>query len=168
MSTDKLYYSPKSCGAASYIASVIAGGSIEAIEVDLKSHTLAKSGDDFYKVNSKGNVPFLLTSKGSLAEGPAVMQYIADSAPQSKLAPANGTFERYQLQDSFNFVSTDLHATISPLFAGGWDDAAKKKISDRFRAKLQYLNKGRISEDAAFSTQQVTIAGIYLFIVLSW
>ena len=94
--------------------------------------------------------------------------HFADSAPQSKLAPANGTFERYQLQDSFNFVSTDLHATIGPLFGGGWDDAAKKKILDKFRAKLEYLNKGRISEDAAYSTQQVTIAGIYLFIVLSW
>ena len=77
MSTDKLYYSPMSCGAASYIASVIAGGSIEAFEVDLKSHKLAKSGDDYYKFNPKGNVPFISTSKGSLSEGPAVMQYIA-------------------------------------------------------------------------------------------
>lgn len=116
----------------------------------------------------QGNVPFIVTSKGSLSEGPAVMQYIADSAPQSKLAPANGTFERYQLQDAFNFVSTDLHATIGPMFGGGWDDAAKKKMLDKFRSKLEYLNKGRVNDDPAFSTQQVTIAGLYLSVVLSW
>lgn len=42
-----------SCGAASYIASQIAGGSIEAFEVDLKAHKLTKSGDDYYKINPK-------------------------------------------------------------------------------------------------------------------
>ena len=75
-SSDKLYYSPMSCGAASYIASSIAGLNIEAIEVDLKAHKTKKTGDDYYKINPKGNVPFLSTSKGSLSEGAAILQYV--------------------------------------------------------------------------------------------
>ena len=44
------------------------------------------------------------------------MQYIADQAPQKKLAPANGTItERYRLQSWLNFIGTELHKS-QPFF----------------------------------------------------
>ena len=115
MSIGKIYYTPVSCGAASYIAASYAGLQFDSEVVDLKSHKTA-SGQDFYQLNPKGNVPTLVTSKGTLSEGPAILQYIADQAPQSKLAPAFGSFERYHLIDTFNWVGSELHKSYGPLF----------------------------------------------------
>ena len=74
----KLFYTPTSCGAASFIAAVAAGIHIEAEQVDLGTHK-TKSGADFYKINPKGNVPALVLDDGTvLNEGAAVLQFIAD------------------------------------------------------------------------------------------
>ena len=42
----------------------------------------------------------------------AIVQYIADKAPGSNLAPANGTLPRYQLQEWLNFITAELHKAI--------------------------------------------------------
>lgn len=105
-SLGKLYYTTNSCGAASFIAANITGLQFDSEQVDLKTHVTA-SGQDFYAINAKGNVPTLVTSKGTFNEGAAILQYIADQAPQSGLAPANGTFERYQLEEGKLHASAD-------------------------------------------------------------
>ena len=74
----KLYYTPTSCGAASFIAAVAAGIHIDAEVVDISTHKTA-SGEDYYKINPKGNVPGLVLDDGTvLNEGAAVLQWIAD------------------------------------------------------------------------------------------
>jgi len=166
-SIGKLYYTPTSCGAASWLAATIAGVPFDSEVVDLKSHKTA-SGADFYTINPKGNVPSLVTDHGLLNEGAAVLQYIADKAPESKLAPANGTYERYALQNIFNFIGTELHAKYGPLFNPALDDAGKKAAQDAVYQKLKYVENNEISSNAALNPEQPTIAGLYLFIVLSW
>ena len=37
-------------------------------------------------------------------------------APNSGLAPANGTIERYQLQNHLNYIASEVHASHGPLF----------------------------------------------------
>ncbi len=115
MSIGKLYYTSTSCGAASYLAATYAGLQFDSEVVDLKAHKTT-SGQDFYQINPKGNVPTLVTPKGTLSEGPAILQYIADQAPQSKLAPAFGTYERYHLIDTFNYVGSEVHKAFGSLF----------------------------------------------------
>jgi glutathione S-transferase len=74
----KLYYTPTSCGAASFIAAFAAGVNLETEQVDLRSHQTT-SGKDYYAINPKGNVPGLVLEDGTvLNEGAAVLQYIAD------------------------------------------------------------------------------------------
>jgi glutathione S-transferase len=74
----KLYYSTTSCGAASFIAAVAADVRIDAEQTDILSHRTS-SGEDFYRVNPKGNVPALILDDGTvLNEGAAVLQWIAD------------------------------------------------------------------------------------------
>ena len=73
-----LYYTPGSCGAASFIAAVAAGVHINADQVDFATHT-TNSGADFYQINPKGNVPCLVLEDGTvLNEGAATLQWIAD------------------------------------------------------------------------------------------
>ena len=74
----KLYYTPTSCGAASFIAAVAAQVPLQTEQVDIKEHKTA-SGANFYDINPKGNVPALVLDDGTvLNENVAVLQYIAD------------------------------------------------------------------------------------------
>lgn len=73
-----LYYTPTSCGAASFIAAVAAGVRLNVEQVDFATH-LTTSGSDFYKINQKGNVPCIVLQDGTvLNEGAVTLQYIAD------------------------------------------------------------------------------------------
>ena len=91
----KLYFAPGACSLSPHIALHEAGLAHEAEKVDLRAKTTA-SGADFLAVNPKGQVPAFVLDDGTvLTEGPAIVQYIADQAPKSGLAPANGTVERY-------------------------------------------------------------------------
>ena len=76
------------------------------------------AGKSFLAVNPQGNVPALVLDGGLvLAEQTPIQLWIADNAPESKLAPAAGTPARYEMLAALSFVGTDLHAgTYAPMF----------------------------------------------------
>ena len=75
----KLYYTPVSCGAASFIAAFTAGLNLQTEQVNLKDH-VTSSGQNFFEVNPKGNVPALVLDDVTLLnEGASVLQFIADT-----------------------------------------------------------------------------------------
>jgi glutathione S-transferase len=76
----KLYYSPGACSLSPHIALHEAGLAHELVKVDLKAKK-TENGDDFTKINPKGQVPALLLDNGELlTEGPVIVQAIADKA----------------------------------------------------------------------------------------
>jgi glutathione S-transferase len=80
----KLYLKPGACSLSPHIALEEAGLPYETESVDLKTKVTA-SGADFWKSNPKGYVPALLLDSGELlTEGAAIVQYIADQAPQQE------------------------------------------------------------------------------------
>ena len=100
-----------------------------------KTHKL-QDGTDYYTINPKGYVPLLELDDGErLTEGPAIVQYIADQAPAKKLAPPNGTMERYRLQEWLNFITSELHKGFGPLFnpadARGGQDVMRARQARR-------------------------------------
>jgi glutathione S-transferase len=112
----KLYFSPGACSLSPHIALREAGLGFDLEQVDLATKK-TKAGADFAEVNPKGMVPVLRLDDGtSLTEGPAIVQYIADKAPASGLAPANGTIDRYRLQEWLNYITSELHKGFTPLF----------------------------------------------------
>ncbi len=54
----KLYYSPGACSLSPHIALLEAGLPYDLVKVDLKAKKL-ENGDDYLKVNPKGQVPAL-------------------------------------------------------------------------------------------------------------
>ena len=58
----KLYYTPTSCGAASFIVASLCGLTIQCEEVDLGTHKTA-SGADFYAINPKGARPLKMRAQ---------------------------------------------------------------------------------------------------------
>src|SRR5690606_22103516 len=100
----KLYFSPGACSLSPHIALREAGISFEPVLASTRSHQLP-DGTDYYGINPLGYVPMLELDDGTrLREGPAIVQYIADLAPQKNLAPAAGTLSRYRLQEWLNFI----------------------------------------------------------------
>lgn len=80
----KLYYTPTSCGAASFIVAHALKLNVECEQVNLGDHKTA-SGQDFYAINPKGNVPALVLDDGTvLNEGAAVLQYLGDQVCRRK------------------------------------------------------------------------------------
>lgn len=163
----KLYYSPGACSLSPHIVLREAGLNFELEKVDLRTKK-TESGKDFTTINPKGYVPTLQLDDGSiLTEGPAIIQYLADKAPQARLAPANGTLERYRLQELLNFISTELHKGFSPLFNPAYPEEVKKMVRDNLGKRFDGL-RTTLEKGPYLTGEQFTVADAYLFTVLGW
>jgi len=164
----KLYYTPTSCGVASFIAAHKAGLHIDTELVDISTHKTA-SGADFYAINPKGNVPALVLGDGTvLNENTATLAYIADQNLSSGLAPAYGTQGRYKLVNILGFLNSELHPGIGGFFAAKTDE---QKAAQKVRAEraLKYLENTALAGGNKFLVgDELTIADIYAHIVLGW
>jgi glutathione S-transferase len=102
----KLYYSPGACSLSPHIVLREAGLPFELVLASTKTKKLA-DGSDFNLINPKSQVPALELNDGQrLTEGPVIVQYIADQAPASGLAPAAGTMARYRVMEWLNFITS--------------------------------------------------------------
>lgn len=135
----KLYFAPGACSLSPHIALREAGLPFTAVKVNVTTKEM-EGGGDYRTVNPKGYVPALgLDDGGVLTEGPAIVQYIADRAPASKLAPANGTIERYRLQEWLNFITSELHKQFSPLFDASYPEELKARQRERIGGRLEWV-----------------------------
>lgn len=166
----KLYYKPGACSLSPHIVLREAGLPFELVKVDLVTKTLP-DGSDFRAVNPKGQVPALALDEGGvLTEGAAIVQYVADKAPDSGLIPPAGTMERYRVQELLSFIGSELHKGIVPLFP-----MLKDVVSDTYKgfatkvlgAKLAVLNEA-LEGKAYLTGDGFTVADAFAFTVLSW
>lgn len=163
----KLYYSPGACSLSPHIALREAGLSFDLALASTKTKKLA-DGSDFLAINPKGQVPALQLDGGEvLTEGPAIVQYIADQAPASGLAPAAGTLARYRLMEWLNFITSELHKSFSPLFTPGTSDDAKAAAKARLMDRLGWVDTQLAGKDYLMG-KQFTVADGYLFTVTNW
>jgi glutathione S-transferase len=163
----KLYYSPGACSLSPHIALLEAGLPYELVKVDLKAKKL-ENGDDYLKVNPKGQVPALGLDNGELlTEGPVIVQMIADKASAKNLAPGRDSAERYKLQEWLNFITTELHKNFGPMFSPVLADDAKAFFKDRVMSKFNYVDGALAGRDYVMG-KQFTVADGYLFTMLSW
>ena len=163
----KLYYSPGACSLSPHIALREAGLSFDLALASTKTKKLA-DGSDFLAINPKGQVPALQLDGGEvLTEGPAIVQYIADQAPASGLAPAAGTLARYRLMEWLNFITSELHKSFSPLFTPGTSDEAKAAAKARLMDRLGWVDTQLAGKDYLMG-DSFTVADGYLFTVTNW
>ena len=132
----KLYYSPGACSLSPHIALLEAGLPYDLVKVDLRAKKL-ENGDDYLKVNPKGQVPALALDSGELVtEGPVIVQMIADQVPAKNLAPARDSAERYKLLEWLNYITGELHKNFGPLF--------QPAIPDDVQGVLQGSRDGQV------------------------
>ncbi|MHA7600009.1 glutathione transferase GstA [Alicycliphilus sp. T452] len=163
----KLYYSPGACSLSPHIVLHEAGLAYEPVLASTKTHKLP-DGTDFYTINPLGYVPVLELDDGTrLREGPAIVQYLADQAPQKNLAPAPGTLARYRLQEWLSFIGTEVHKGFGPLFVPGTPEDYKPQIKQRLLARLQWVD-GELAGKQYLMGDHFTVADAYLFTVTNW
>jgi glutathione S-transferase len=166
----KLYYAPGACSLSPHIVAREAGIALELERVELGTNPhRTETGADFTAINPKGSVPALRLNDGQLlTEGPAIVQYLADLAPASGLAPAAGTLERYRLQEWLTFVGTELHKMFSPwLFHPEYGEqaaqVARAKIAQRFA-----LLDAHLAEQPYLLGPSFSAADAYAFTIIGW
>ncbi|HET9620231.1 MAG TPA: glutathione transferase GstA [Kofleriaceae bacterium] len=165
----KLYYAPGACSLAPHIALREAERRFDLERVDLQSHRTA-SGGDFLLINPKGSVPALqLDGPGSdiLTEGPVILQYIADLAPEARLAPPHGTFARYHLQEWLNFIQGELHKQFGTLKHIRMPASSAQQVRGKIGDRLLYV-QDVLTDRAFLMGESFTVADAYLFTMLQW
>jgi glutathione S-transferase len=164
----KLYYAPGVCSLSPHIVLREAGYEFDLIRVDLKSK-LTEHGHDYNAVSEKSYVPLLTLDSGeTISEGVAIVQYLADQRPSTRLAPTNGTLARVRLQETLNFLSTEVHKSFFALF---YPDTVGAEAVKVYRGKLAkafgYLAE-RVAKAPFLMGDGFTVADAYAFTLLSW
>jgi glutathione S-transferase len=163
----QLYFSPGACSLASHITALEAGVPVKLERADTKTKKLV-DGSDYYAINSKGAVPALRLDDGQvLTEGVAIMQYLADKKPESKLVPAAGTLERYRVQEWLNYITSEVHKGFSPLWNPTVDPKVKEYAQGNLEKKLDWIN-GQLAGKKYLTGDTFTVADAYLFTVVNW
>jgi glutathione S-transferase len=163
----KLYFSPGACSLSPHIVANEAGIPLELVKVDLRSRTVAREGD-FWDVNPKGYVPALELDDGEvLTEGPAIVQFLADRAPAAALAPANGTFERVRLQESLNYLTSEIHKAYSPLFNPDVLPAVREERLAYLTRRYALIER-QLEGRKHLLGDRFTVADAYLFTLTRW
>ncbi len=158
----KLYYAPGACSLADHIALHEAGLSFEHEKVDLKTKR-TEGGVDFSTINPKGYVPALTLDSGeTLSENIAILDWIAHQ--DGKLAPS-GPMGHTHLLEALAFISTEIHKSFKPFFAGA-GDSDKAKAGEMIGKRMGYLAE-TMKGDYLFGST-VSVADFYLFVMLLW
>jgi glutathione S-transferase len=163
----KLYYSPGACSLAPHIVAREAGIAVDLVKVDLAAHRTEK-GEDYFAINPRGYVPALEIDDELHTEVAALVQYLAEQAPQSNLLPPAGSPQRFRVNQWLAFVASELHKTFSPWL---WDAktaqstrrAAREKLGLRFAELDRHLAQRHYLTGDAF-----TVADAYAFTIVNW
>jgi len=163
----KLYFFPGACSLSPHIALREAGLPFDLEQVDLKAKT-TKSGADYRAINPKGSVPALGLDNGEvLTEAAVIVQYIADRKPEAKLLPAVGTMDRVRVQEWLNYIATEIHKGLGPLFNPNLPAEAKAIMKENLAARFDLLSK-HLEKRSFLHGDVFTVADGYLFTVLGW
>ena len=162
----ELFASPMACSLASHITALEAGLPVKVRFIENKK---TDDGGDYFQISAKGYVPALRLDDGQvLNEGPSVLQYLADRKPEAGLAPAWGTVERYQLIDTLNYLSTELHKRIFyNVFNPKAADVTKQAARELFEPTFDYLSK-KLGTGDYLVGNTFTVADAYLVTMLNW
>jgi glutathione S-transferase len=169
-----LYYAPGTCALASHLALEYSGAPYEAKRLDFKQQQ--QRSPEYLRVNPKGRVPALVTERGVVTETPAILQFIAQSFPQAKLAPVSDAFQLAKANEFNSYLCSTVHVNHAHKGRGyRWVEAddtvaiesMKKKVpqtmAESFTLIEEQMFKGPWVLGESFST-----CDLYLYTISRW
>jgi len=166
-----LYYSRASCAYAPHILLHDAGADFDTVEIDFA--TGEQLAPEFLAISPKGRVPALITPDGILTENPAILLYIAQTHPDSHLAPTD-PFALAQAQSFNMFLASTVHVAHAHKHRGSrWadDPAAHAAMTAKVTSNMA-MYAGMI-EDHYFAGpyvlgEQYSMCDPYLALITRW
>ena len=165
----KLYYSPGACSLSDHIALEWIGKPYESVAVSKEQRQLP----EYLKINPNGAVPAFDAGGWMLTQNAAILNYLADSYPDSGLGGDGSPRGRADVNKWLAFLNADVHPAFHPLFGSTAylsDEATIEKTKDNARSKLRALfgKADAQLEGRDWLTGSRSIADPYLFVVLRW
>ena len=165
----KLYCMPGACSLASHIVAEWTGA---PVEIELLNHEQIKQ-DPYLKINPAGAVPALDTGDGILTQNAAILNYLAETHPQSQLTGDGTPFGHAVVNQWFGILNADMHPAFKPLFGAAdflADEAAISKSKEQarraVRTHFERINQQLEGRDWLAGTR--SIADPYLFVLTRW
>lgn len=167
----KFFYSTVTCSTASHIVLEEAGAKFTPVEV---SWSRKVNVAELEAVNPLGAVPTLEVEGKVITQSAAIMEFIADSNPDSKLLPKPGSVERAQVLAWVSFISSDFQKAFGPFFR-----ADEMTSSESAREELKVFAKKNVEKyldhiEKSLAGQQYlvgksfTIADAHMFVAGGW
>jgi glutathione S-transferase len=168
----KLYFAPGTCALASHIALEEAGAEYSTVRINFATHE--QRSPEYLAINPKARVPSLVTDRGILTETPAMLAFIAQSFPKSKLAPVDDPFAFAEVQAFNSYLCSTVHVNHAhrPRASRWADDAAahdamKKKVPETMTASFDLI-ESKMMKGPWVMGDTYTICDPYLFTVAGW
>lgn len=164
----KLYTSPGACSMADHIVLEWIGRPYTAQIVTREQ----RATQEFRKLNPAGAVPVFEEGDWVLTQNSAILNYLADEFPESKLGGDGTAKSRAEVNRWLGMLNADVHPTFHPLFGAashlGEETAAKVKDAARKKLRSYYerLDAQLSGRDWLAGTR--SIADPYLFVTLRW
>lgn len=160
-----LYYIPAACSLAAHIASLEAGLPLSCRKVEMDPAGNKVDGEDYTKINPLGLVPTIVDGDTRISEAAVVLQYIADKA-DGKLGDVTGD-GRWKLLETLNFLATEVHKSIGPLFRPDLPAEARPFFEKLIASRLTAA-QDRIGASGYLVGDSFTVADAYFFTLLGW
>lgn len=136
MPAKKLFYYPSNASMAPHIVLEEIGQPFELILVD-RTQDEHKSAQ-YLQLNPNGLIPVLVDDDLVLYETAAICLHLADTSPQSGLAPALGTMERAGFYKWLMWLTNTLQtALIAYFYPERWVDAGNDAGAQQVRAHAE-------------------------------
>ena len=168
----KFYYSTGTCSTSCHIALEEAGLPFDPVEVSWKRKV---NVEELEKVNPLGQVPALVTDSGTeITQNVAILEYIGDKKPESKLLPRPGTDERAQVSSWLSFAASDLQKAFFPILGAARMTSQESAHDDLKNFAVRNIEKylahldRKLDGKEYITGQQFTVADAYLFTVIGW
>lgn len=170
--TARFYYSPRSCALASHIVLEHIGADFEAIRLDFQANQQRSA--EYLAINAKGRVPALVTERGVITETPAILLYLAQTHPQSGMAPLDDPFALAELQAVNSWFCSTVHVAHAHGTRGArWADdasalqAMKTKVAQNMTDCFDWVERELLRGPWVMG-KDFSVADPYLFTLTIW
>ena len=170
----KLYYAAHTCSLATHIVLEEVGADYSTVRVDFAQEQ--QKSPEFLKVNPKARVPALVTDRGILTETPAMLVYVAQSVPKSRLALMDDPFAFAQVQAFNSYLCSHLHVAHAHRMRGHrWVDAddtasiaaMQRKVPESVGGAFELIEREMLKGPWVMG-EHYTICDPYLFTLAQW
>ncbi|MFW8593600.1 glutathione S-transferase family protein [Cribrihabitans neustonicus] len=167
----QLYYAPGTISVAVALALEEAGLEYEAVKIDFAAKEQASPA--YAQINPKGRVPALAVDGGILTETGALLDYIADLAPDAGLRPADPLLAA-RMREVMYYIASTMHVNHAHRLRGArwakerasWKDM-QKMVPQTMAASCDYISQYGLRGPFVLG-ETLSLADCYLYVACTW